>query len=133
VKKPKTPKFSVEARLFDKAIEKSNSVRLLRNEKIQPPIRWAGHWWTVTSFMLSHSRSWASVYEVVPLDEWDGEVYVFGCYDEHWIADRGRSGLFWHGVKVQVQGRPNEFVLSTKVQWVRQEPIRKSNPSGSPE
>lgn len=115
----KSPKFTVTHALFDKAIDQTFSARLLRLERIKPPIKWQGKWWTVTTCFLSHQRSWAKVYEVIPLAEWEGAVYVYGCFDEDWIEERERSGLFWHGVKVQIENDAREFVLGAAVQWER--------------
>lgn len=115
----RTPKFTVPRKLFDKAAD-TYSGRLLWHERIKPPIKWEGRLWVATSMMLSHSYSWINLYEVIPLDQWEGEVFVFGCFDEQWIEDRSKSGLFWHGVLVQIEDHPDQMVLSTKVQWVRE-------------
>lgn len=114
-----TPKFTVPRKLFDRAVE-TYSGRLLWYERIKPPLKWEGRDWVVTTMMLSHGTSWANLYEVVPIREWDGDVYVFGCFDEQWIEERARSGLFWHGVKVQIEGVPDEFVLAAKIHWRRE-------------
>ena len=114
-----TPKFIIPRKMFDESME-SYSGRLLWSEKIKEPRRWEDRYWVVTSMMLSHSQSWANLYEVVPLAEWVGDVYVFGCFDDKWIMERDRSGLFWHGVLVQTEESSEQFVLSTKVHWVRE-------------
>ena len=119
----KTPQFKVPRKLFDEAVE-TYSGRLLWYEKIKPPISWEGRQWVVTSMMLSHSYSWANLYEVVPLSEWDGEVFVYGCYDELWISEREKSGLFWHGVLVQTIDSPDQYVLSAKIKWLREKQPR---------
>ena len=116
-----TPKFRIPRKLFDKALG-TFSGRLLWHERIRKPITWEERQWVVTSMMLSHSHSWANLYEVVPLREWVGEVFIFGCYDEQWMEERERSGLFWSGVMVQVQGGAEQFVLSNKVHWIRERP-----------
>tara|TARA_R110000824_G_scaffold120382_3_gene275619 strand:- start:10340 stop:10738 length:399 start_codon:yes stop_codon:yes gene_type:complete len=114
-----SPKFTVPRAMFDRAVE-TFSGRLLWYEKIKEPIAWEGRHWVVTTMMLSHGTSWANLYEVVPIADWDGDVYVFGCFDEQWIEERARSGLFWHGVKVQIENEPLEYVLAAKVRWQRE-------------
>ena len=123
-----TPKFIMPRKMFDASME-TYSGRLLWHERIKQPLKWESRQWVVTSMMLSHSYSWANLYEVVPLSDWVGDVYVFGCFDEKWIAERDRSGLFWHGVLVQPEESAEQFVLSTKVHWVR-EKQPKAKPEG---
>lgn len=119
----RTPQFKVPRKLFDEAVA-TYSGRLLWYEKIMPPIVWEDRQWVVTSMMLSHSYSWANLYEVVPLADWDGEVFVYGCYDEQWISEREKSGLFWHGVLVQTVDAPDQYVLSAKIKWTREKQPR---------
>lgn len=123
-----TPEFTVKSDVFDTAAANC-SARLLYYERIGVPIRWEGDWWVCTSMMVSHSKSWATMHQVVPIEEWDEVVQVYGCFDEDWIEEREKSGLFWRGVKVQIEGDAREFVLGVRVRWVRQ-PNPRSSPIG---
>ena len=114
-----TPEFIVPAEVFDAAAANC-SARLLYFERIAPPVRWEDDWWACTSMMLSHSKSWATLYQVVPMEEWGEPTFVFGCFDEDWIEERERSGLFWRGVRVQIENDHREFVLGVRVRWVRE-------------
>lgn len=117
----KSPEFSVTRALFDKAIDNSFSHRILHQELIKPPIRWEDSWWTVSTAFLTHMHSWAKLYEVVPIDKWDENVYVFGSFDEHWIVERSRTGIFWRGVRVQIEGDESceQYVLGNAIRWNR--------------
>ena len=119
--KTSTPEFVVGANLFDRVVA-TYSGRELYYERIRQPIRWEESWWIVTSMMLSHSASWAAMYEVIPIEEWGGPVFVYGCFDEEWMEDRERNGAFWHGVRVQIEGdaAARQFVLGTRVRLRRE-------------
>lgn len=124
-----TPSYSVSEDLFDKGIATFSGL-ILRAERIKPPIRWSGRWWIASSMMLSHSSSWMGLYEVVKIEDWHGDVFVYGNFDADWIKRREASGNFWHGVKVQIVGRSEEFVLGSRVRWTRPAPKPASGGSG---
>ena len=120
----KYPKFTVSGQLFDAAVAR-NSVSLLHQERINEPFWWEGDRWTVTSLMLSHSNCWASLYQVVPLGEWEGDTFVHGLYDEEWRERREATGTYWTGCIVSCG--QDQFVLGSKVTWIREKRPRPSD------
>lgn len=130
--KPRVTTYTVTKKLFKSAVN-CYSGELLGVEQVAAPLWWSDRWWVCTSIMLSHSKCYANLYELVKIEEWGQDIFVCGCFDEEQWRIRESTGYMWWGVRVTIAGDESgqEWVLGHKVRWERQAGPRRAE-NGQP-
>jgi len=125
------PKRVVAGEDFDRVI-RTYSGELLCREQVFPPANMMGEEYVCTTVHLSHSKSWCICYSLVPMQEWDGPVHVFGATDREWVRRVAITGQNWYGFRGTIHGDASarEFVLARKIMCER-EIVRATSPTGA--